>query len=480
MCNKGEAPHTSTDVGTDYMAVMSWRIARMRTGLSAKLLLDELAPELDELAARGAGVAVLPTWVWCTPKTDMGRKGGSLTPVRVEFTPMPAQRLCSRNKPDRQPSASAPARGSMAARLHISSQHGPVVVVAPGEQVQFSWTAEGAGLSLAGTTTVHGRAQLMFGASAEGHRALSTPRRSPTEVPKGVSASFGNVVGDVLRSLVHDGELAEWELRGELAKMVKKYLWQARSLVNAKIDRGEMTIPWQRGPDGDWLDSVGVDTLCDQIIYGNDNLAPDEPSSVGKLLLRCMAPHTFARTDPVHYVAMSLRCITGQAVGRHLGDPVVGPQVRKVADQLGLPRHRAPSPEELQMLLSVYKARHPKDHLGKSRALSALRFRPGWAPHTEMSGAIAADPGVDETAVSFVDVTDTIDDVVGKCREEWGSDLAEVARMWCTAVARGEPDVSKMADELWLDKKALNMQIELVRAVARDIVSSRQKELDPV
>jgi hypothetical protein len=448
------------------MAIMSWRIARVRTGLSAKLLLDELAPELDELATLGAGVAVLPTWVWCEPKIDMGRKGGSLVPVRVDFTSIRAQQPRSRDKPGRLSRAGARA-------------HGPVVVVAPGEQVRFSWTAEGAGLSLAGTTTVHGCAQPMSGTSAEGYKGLSNPRRSPTEVPQVVNASSGSVVGDVLRSLVHDGELAEWELRGELAKMAKKYIWQARSLVNAKIDRGEMAIPWHRGKDGDWLDSVGVDTLCDQIIYGNDSLPPGEPSSVGKLLLRCMAPHTFARTDPVHYVAMSLRCITGQAVGRHLGDPVVGPQVRKVADQLGLPRHRAPSPEELQMLLSVYKEHHPKDHLGKSRALSALRFRPGWVPHTEMSGAIAADPGVDETAVSFVDVTDTIDDVVGKCREEWGSDLAEVARMWCTAATRGEPDVAKMADELWLDKKALNMQIELVRAVARNIVSSRQKEPEP-
>ena len=82
------------------------------------------------------------------------------------------------------------------------------------------------------------------------------------------------------------------------------------------------------------------------------------------VLDRCLAGEPFVRVDPQCYVRLALHSLGVSAVRRSIGDPHLGPQLRRLATELGS--------RDVAVDTREYARRLPDSHLGPSRAADAL------------------------------------------------------------------------------------------------------------
>jgi hypothetical protein len=268
-------------------------------------------------------LVVLPSWAWRVPKIDVGRKAKSSDG---------RQRLM-------------PAR--------IVWEGGPVRELPIGEELEIRWTVTGLGHNETGVSTVRTIAD--SGVQLVPHPGAEIPPQMRGFVSPNQLARF-------LRALVKTGIEARWALMTSLETFTKNKLAAANTAVAAELGgHHKHVIP-------SVLDEISLDSLLTQMLYGTGG-----SSVISRMVERSMTPTTFDRVDPMHWFAVNIRARAEEAVRQRIGDPKVGPKVRRIMEI-----SQAATMDEL---LDAYRAVYPKDSLAKKRAIAALSAGPDLAVH---------------------------------------------------------------------------------------------------
>ncbi|WIB65456.1 hypothetical protein [Curtobacterium sp. MCBD17_040] len=261
-------------------------------------------------------IAVLPSWVWVLPQIDVGRKG---VVDGVKQT-MPSR---------------------------LSYPDGPVLLMA--EDATVPWTLTGLGNHSDGT------AKVPF-----------TPLRVTTaanlndtlQVPVVVRSSLSAAQRDrELRRIVRTGETARWELMSGFEYFTKQRLHAANNIVAAEIAQHKGI------PLAGVVDEITLEDLASTMLFGQNGT-----SVIQRMIDTALDPHRFDRVDPMHFFTVGIRARAEEAVRRQIGDPKVGPKVRRVFAKSQV--------STLDELLTEYKLLYPNDSLAKKRALAALTAGP--------------------------------------------------------------------------------------------------------
>lgn len=272
----------------------------------------------------GGGVLVkLPVWAYVPAKIDMGRKGQnsdgttSNMPVRIDW------------------------------------EGGSVRFLGFGETVEIGWRMVGLGHDESGSASV--------GISADtGVRIVSPPAGivSPEWVPIRSQRLFDARV----RAVVTSGHTGRWNLISGMEGYTRHRLVTTNYAVAHELGGAA---------DADFsavLDDIAVDELVSELLFGERN-----DSAVSRMIDRALEPAKFYRVDPLRYFAIAIRARAEEAIRRKIGDPKVGPKVRRVMAISG-----ATSVEEL---IEAYRLLHPNDSLAHKRAIAALTAGPTVSAH---------------------------------------------------------------------------------------------------
>ena len=301
------------------LAQLCDNIGAIIAGLHAKAMLDT-APATEDAGV----IAVLPSWVWMLPAIDVGKKGvvngvKKTMPSRLEYTGGPV--------------------------LHLTDDE------------VIDWELSGLGNAGRGTAAVPFeplRSQAIVHLSdditveAIVHTALSVKQRDR-----------------VLRNIVRAGETARWDLMTGFEYFTKQRLTAANNIVAAEIAQHK-GIPL-RGV----VDDITLEDLASSMLYGENGT-----SVIQRMIDTALDNHRFDRVDPMHFFTVGIRARAEEAVRRHIGDPKVGPKVRRVFAKSGA--------STIDELLTEYKRIYPKDSLAKKRALAALTAGPDIATTQRM------------------------------------------------------------------------------------------------
>lgn len=277
---------------------------------------------VDGIPVRGA-IAVMPSWAWVVPVIDVGKKGHNADGERI----------------------------AMPSRLVWTG--GPVVVLTPGVPVEIEWHLTCLGHDRRGSLTV------LF---SEDTGVQTTGVEGIDVTPIGREFSSLRHAQRLLRAIVNEGKDGRWNLVSSLEVFTNKKLIHANSTVAAELgefaDHAIATV----------LDDIAIEELLTEMLYGQG-----ESSVITRMVDRSLLPETFQSVDPMHYFAVGLRARAEEAIRRRIGDPKIGPKIRRV-----LMRSKATTLDEL---LVAYNEAHPQDSLAKKRAIAALTAGPEIAAH---------------------------------------------------------------------------------------------------
>lgn len=294
--------------------------------------LDEFCGHLDAVIAaraarrcapRGAcGVAVLPAWAFMAPHVHVGPHGErGLLPARLEWTD---------------------------SRCPAPEGTGAVITLARGERRELAWRATGLGYA----SPPQGLTRIAAGAHdrQEGWdvgAGILLPARAEVAVEPAPSAQRQ------LRALADLERSEMWALREMLHKPARRAVESACHYVSWEVSGYSHVRPV--------LDPIDVERAVDEMVLGTGGRA-DSP--VSRTIERCLLPSTFLHVEPYHYVRVSLRRDAIAVVRRMIGDPHIGPKVRRVM--------REEDPADLDELVAIYRERYPRDRLSKERAIRAI------------------------------------------------------------------------------------------------------------
>lgn len=235
------------------------------------------------------------------------------------------------------------------------------------------------------------------------------------------------------------------------------------------VARGE--IAEQEGME---LTGDDVDALADEVVLG---VGRDEPCGAERLVERCLLPGTFAKVDPLRYVSVSLKTAVRHAVQAHIGDVQPGQEVRRIADELELPKDRPLNEEEVALVIKAYVARHPKVRFGYQQAAKAPGLRTGAAGqlgdvvsmrHEPQPSA----PDIAEDTVSRLSVAQSMALILERCRAEGGALLADVAQVWLTSEANdGSLAAQWVASQVHHNYRTMSQLIAQVRRIAAQVMA---------
>lgn len=283
---------------------------------------ERLLADIDSLP-EAAGVWVAPSWVWIYSGIKLGRK---------ELSKNTGQRM------------------RMPARAMWNT--GTVVIVAEHASLHAMWSFAGLGHSGYGTTTV------TTGSTTTDHTDHTTlPDRIEVEI-----LTKHQIVAR-LEELVATGKQARWNAITYLETHVADSLRRAHHSVTMELaaTAGEFTVV---------VDDTKLETIADHMLLGDEA----HPGKVSQLLDRCLAPRTFENVEPLKYIKQTLRRDANTEIRRAIGDPHIGPKVRRVAADLGT--------RDLDTIIAAYRVRYPQDRLSSTRAAEAMNVGPdamaGW------------------------------------------------------------------------------------------------------
>lgn len=284
-------------------------LGQIIVGDAAKQQLEQVneAPETGT-------VTILPQWAWLLPGIDVGRKATSFDgskrtfPVRLHW---PSALIVSDDSPEK-----------VAGELIGMGHRGPV------------------------TAGVH---------TFEDDLAAQWPGASDTVSPLQVNFTTRTNLRRLLTDLVKTGEGSRWELMHALEPFAARKLMQANTHVAVDVGMPtEVIAPTV-------VDQVTIDQLTGELLLGVDGA---ESSIISRLIARSCLPETFMRVDPMHYIAMRLRAAAREAIERHIGEPKVGPKVRRIMRKIG--------PATVDELIAEYRKAYPNDSLARKRAIAAI------------------------------------------------------------------------------------------------------------
>lgn len=281
---------------------------------------SELLADTDALP-EFAAVVTLPVWHWALGGPSVGRKskargGGSLMlPTRIDW-------------------------------------HGTLIVlVAPEQTVQRSWSA--AGMDASGT----GISRITLGPNPSDD--------SPVELVEHLTGSAlpRRRLIKALERLVEQGRTARWNAIQKLEPAVNHAVEMAHRQVAYEIAGDMPGAP-------PVVDPQSLESIKQQMLLGVDESCP---GSVARLWTRMERPTCFLRADPMLYVKSNLNRDATEGVRRHIGDPKLGAKVRRAYDRS--------SAGSLAEFVAEYRLAHPGDKLSVDRARAALTTRglvPTW------------------------------------------------------------------------------------------------------
>lgn len=166
--------------------------------------------------------------------------------------------------------------------------------------------------------------------------------------------------GQRLDGLIEAGELARWELLTHLEQYAKENVHK----VAASICR-EITGIAEHETAVRLLDDQQLDQVVTQVVYGS--AGPD--SRILRCLDRCMDPATTRNVDPIRFLTTQVRRDLCDQVRVAIGDPQIGPRVRRVARALG-------TGAGLEQIIDRYNELYPSDRVSTVRAMRALTVAP--------------------------------------------------------------------------------------------------------
>lgn len=302
------------------------RLHRIMVGRTAASILDN-----EDIPEKGS-LARLPSWCWRQPLIDMGRKqkdsmGNStlLMPIRLNWT-------------------------------------GGVIQV-----ISDSATVNG---HIMRSSTANGQA---IGLGHDEARSLETSADPLHPV------SRESLIA-ILEGLVEQGERAEWDQIAWLEPSVRRLVMRKHAHVSKEIHAfSTQALSRYENEELPVQDEVDLEEIINQMILGvepeDDSLTPEEriklmreSSSVFRLIDLCIRPDCFRRVDPIKYMEQHLARDAESAIRARLGDPHIGPKVRRVSLL-----HPDASLEEL---IAIYNELYPNDHLAETRANDALWVKP--------------------------------------------------------------------------------------------------------
>ena len=261
-------------------------------------------------------IVVLPSWVWVLPQIDVGKKGV----VNGVKQPMPSR---------------------------LGYTPGPILQLSADTTVE--WELAGLGNASTGTATVP-----------------YTPLRKETTVTLAdgitVTATVHSIISRsqrdrVLRGLVKAGETARWDLMTSFEWFTKQRLAAANNIVAAEIAQHKGI------PLAGVVDDITLEDLGSTMLFGENGT-----SVIQRMIDTALQLHRFDRVDPMHFFTVGIRARAEEAVRRQIGDPKVGPKVRRIFAKTNA--------STIDELIDEYKKHYPKDSLAKKRALAALTAGP--------------------------------------------------------------------------------------------------------
>lgn len=232
----------------------------------------------------------------------------------------------------------------------IAWHHGPLHAADPARTspVSTAWTVDAAGTHLDGVIDLtEGPAEVgrPSGAMWPAHRA---PVLTPYEA------------NQALEGYVEAGEIARWSMLTHLEQFAHENVHR----VAASICR-EITGIEDHEAAAALLDDQQLDQVVTHVIYGASG--PD--SRILRSLDRCLDPATTRNVDPIRYLTTQIRRDLADQVRVAIGDPQVGPRVRRVARSLGIGAG-------LEAIIARYNDLHPSDRVSTTRAIRALTVAP--------------------------------------------------------------------------------------------------------
>ncbi|MFC7400913.1 hypothetical protein ACFQQD_01145 [Citricoccus sp. GCM10030269] len=132
---------------------------------------------------------------------------------------------------------------------------------------------------------------------------------------------------------------------------------KAHSAVSHEI--GELT-----GRVQSVLHETGIEQVVNIMMVGDAAVDSTEEASVSRLVEQCLRHDRFAKVDPLMFFSRNLRRDAEDHVRRAIGDPRIGPKIRRVAA-------RMPG-AGLEEIVEEYRRVHPQDKLSTARAQAAL------------------------------------------------------------------------------------------------------------
>lgn len=300
------------------------RLHRILAGRSAEVLLAEADASGGASLPDFGRIAVLPSWTWLHSRVNVGRKDRGddgrrlLLPVRAMWSP------------------------------------GSVVVVAEGTDSTLNWTAVGMGHTGMGTCEISANAS--GSRYDESDQGMNTPPKVLNLSPESRMSMHRE-----LEHIVTDGRQAWWDLMMDIEIVLERALHRAHAHISAEIAGTD----FQTADFNAVLDPIGLQTVKDKMSVGDEDTTS---TVIERLIEKCLTPTTFLNVEPTRYINITLDRDSKAAIRKAIGDPHVGPKIRKLAREVG---HT-----DLPLLVSEYNKQHPADRLSTRRAAAALTVQP--------------------------------------------------------------------------------------------------------
>ncbi|KQO98869.1 hypothetical protein [Leifsonia sp. Leaf264] len=308
-----------------------------------RILIGKTAEQTDPGVREGVNFIVrLPTWTELPPAINVGMKAKKnedlVLPARIEW-----------NVP-------------------------PLVMVTPGESVEVEWRITNMGHRKSGTITL---------------TELGQSELIPGQLDGAVIGTFSSRdLNRKLTKLVTDGQSAKWEVLNSFEEYTRSKITEAsRILAQEFSELSGRSIPGV-------LDENAIDALLAEMLFGERESKKDS-SIVSRMVDKALDPNAFNDYDPARFFTLNLKARALGEVKRVIGDPHIGPKIRRV--------HRMSGATTIEAVVAAYNEQYPKEHLGAKRAMAALT-----AGHQleVMAGALAPDDELRDWAQSELDAVE--------------------------------------------------------------------------
>lgn len=168
------------------------------------------------------------------------------------------------------------------------------------------------------------------------------------------------------RQVTSDGKVALFALVSALEKHVADCLEQANRYVARELEGrvGDAAEGWADSSNHGAVDRVALDTIGTELMFGRDD---EESSAVLRMARR--AALTSINNQPLgNWWAVNLRARAEERIRKHIGDPHIGPKIRRFTSNYLATAENA----TVEDLLEQYRRANPRDQAGRNRLLAAI------------------------------------------------------------------------------------------------------------